>query len=65
VSTIKVVISGPRGVGSALAQRLVALLTVEGLPGEDTDEVIVFTTNFEVDETQDGLGLEEEGRVCK
>ena len=65
MNTIKVIISRPRGVGSALARRLVALLAAEGLPGEDTDEVVVFTTDSEIDETQDGLGLEEEGRVRK
>lgn len=65
VKTVKIVISGPQGTGkTTLARRLVALLAAEGLQG-GTEEVVIFTTNFEVDETQDGLALEEEGRVRK
>jgi cytidylate kinase len=65
MSTIKILISGPSGAGkSTLAQEILAQLKLKTIgQGIEATKVLVFSTNHELDETQDGLELYEEGRV--
>jgi uridine kinase len=63
--TIKVLISGPHASGkSTLAKEILAKINTDEIGVLlNVDEVIALSTNVEIDETQDGLDLNREGRV--